>query len=431
MARAVRAWVALAAALALAPAEAGGQEPGPAAPAAEAAPPGQPSPAGPAAEPRDAEPSGEPAAPAPPPEPAAAKPSGAPAAPTQPPGEPAPSAPPARPAEAAPGKPGVLDSSHAAMEEQLRDLVDWLDRFFGDRRFLEFGPQRSTVRWRSEVRLTDEPHAYPHTTALVDFRLPAATAWLSRFHLVVAGDRVGDPEGAPGEAPPATELAAGQGRLELRYDLLRQPRTLFYLGGGVRFAWPPDPFVRVPLRQDFPLARSLLARFTPSFFWELSQGFGAAMQLDFDQAISRTSLIRLSGGMLVSEKSRGLEWGTSLELRTPISGWLAGALGGSVNGVERSPVAVEKYRVFGRLRGDVFRHWLFVEVEPEVVWPADPPRGYRTVLGVILRLEVLFVSEVKSSRPAPSAMPGAPAPGAAEPPPAAGAPDAPADVPWP
>jgi hypothetical protein len=296
-----------------------------------------------------------------------------------------------------------------------RDLVDWLDRFFGDRRYLEFGTQRSTVRWRSEVRLTDEPRAYPHTTALVDLRLPAATAWLSRAHIVVSGDRVAE-GGASDEGGPVTALAAGQGRLELRLDLLRQPGTLFYLGGGLRFAWPPDPFVRLRLRQDMPLATALLARVTPSVFWELRQGMGATMQLDLDRAVSRAAVVRVSGSVLASEKSRGLEWGTSLELLGQITARLAGALGGSARGAEKSPVAVDQFRVFGRLRRDVLRRWLFLELEPEVVWPVDPSGARRTVLGVILRLEVLFVSES-------GAEPASPAP--AEAPPEAPPPDAP------
>jgi len=312
----------------------------------------------------------------------------------------------------APVEAGLLDTSHAAVEERLRGLVDWLDRFFGDPRYLEFGPQRSTVRWRSEVRLTDEPRAYPRTTALVDLRLPAATAWLSRAHIVVSGDR--EAGGTPGDEGPVAELAAGQGRLELRFDLLRRPGTLFYLGGGVRFTWPPDPFVRLRLRQDLPLTASLLARFTPSAFWELQSGFGSSVQLDLDQAISRTALVRASGGMLSSEKSRGLEWGTSLELRGQITGRLVGALGGSLRGAERSPVAVEQYRAFARLRSDVLRRWLFMEMEPEVVWPAAPGGGYGTVLGVILRLEVLFASESGAPEPAAPA-PAAPAPAAAPP----------------
>jgi hypothetical protein len=351
--------------------------------------------------------------PEPPPSPSEAEPS--PASPPQgpgPTGEPPAAAPQPQPPEGR-REPGLLDTTHTAVEGSLGDLVDWLDRFFGDRRYLEFGPQRSTVRWRSEVRLTDEPRAYPHTTAMVDLRLPAASAWLSRAHLVVSGDRVAEGEGVPGDEGPVAELAAGQGRLELRYDLLRRPRTLFYLGGGLRFAWPLDPFVRLRLRQDLPLASTLLARFTPSAFWELRQGFGSTAQLDLDQALSRTWLVRASGGVLVSEKSRGLEWGTSLELLGQITGRLAGALGGSMRGAERSPVAVDQYRVFGRLRRDVLRHWLFLEVEPEVVWPAVPGAGYRTVLGVILRLEVLFVSETPAQGPA------------------AAKPEGPPEVPWP
>ncbi|HYQ81784.1 MAG TPA: hypothetical protein VEP68_09785, partial [Anaeromyxobacteraceae bacterium] len=262
MGTAVPASVALAALLAVAPATVRSQGPAPPAPSGTG-------PAEPGPKPAGAAP-GEPSPPAPPPaEPAAPAPPGEPPA-AQKPAEPAPAAPPAgqapSPPEAAPGKPGVIETSHAAAEEQLGDVVDWLDRFFGDRRYLEFGPQRSTVRWRSEVRLTDEPHAYPHTTALVDLRLPAASAWLSRFHLVLSGDRLPDEAGLPGDEGPATEVATDQGRLELRYDLVRRPRTLFYLGGGVRFAWPPDPFARFRLRQDLLLTRSLLARITPTTF---------------------------------------------------------------------------------------------------------------------------------------------------------------------
>lgn len=382
MARALPASVALAAMLALLPAGAHGQEAGP--------PPAPP---------------GEPESPAP----------GT--------GQPPPAA------EAAPPKPGALETSHAAVEEQLRDLVDWLDRFFGDRRYLEFGPQRSTVRWRSEVRLTDEPHAYPHTTGLVDLRLPAATAWLSRAHLVLSGDQLPG-EGAPGGEEPATEVTAGQGRLELRYDLLRRPGSLLYLGGGIRFAWPPDPFVRIRLRQDFHPARSLLARFTPTAFWELSQGLGGTLQLDLDQGIAGEAVLRASGGLLRSEKSRGLEWGTSLELRAPLERRLVGALGGSMRGVQQSAATVEQYRTYARLRADVFRQWLFAEVEPEMVFPANPAGGYRTILGVIVRLEVLFVSEITASPPPTVGIPTAPAvPAPVTPAPAAPGPAAPEAAP--
>ncbi len=320
--------------------------------------------------------------------------------------EPAP--PPAAVEEAEPpAEAGLLDSSHQAVQEGLGGLVDWLDRFFADPRYLEFGPQRSTLRWRSEVRLTDEPRAYPRTTALVDLRLPAAGQWLSRLHLVLAGE--GEAEGTPAASQGSlTEVSAGQGLLELRLDLVRRPATLFYLGSGVRLRWPPEPVTRLRLRQDVPLAASLLARFTPSAFWEQRQGFGASAQLDLDQAVAGTALVRASGSAMRSEKSRGLEWAASLEGRDQITPRTAVALGGSMRGAERSPVAVEQYRTFARLRRDVLRRWLFVEIEPEVVWPVTPAGTRLTILGVILRLEVLFEAESRPPGPAPTGEPAAP-----------------------
>lgn len=321
--------------------------------------------------------------------------------------EPAP--PPAAGEEAEPpAEAGLLDSSHQAVEESLGGLVDWLDHFFADPRYLEFGPQRSTLRWRSEVRLTDEPRAYPRTTALVDLRLPAAGRWLSRLHLVLAGEGEAEEATAASQGS-ATELSAGQGLLELRLDLVRRPGTLLYLGSGVRLRWPPEPVTRLRLRQDVPLATSLLARLTPSAFWEERQGFGASLQLDLDQAVARTALVRASGSAMRSENSRGLEWAASLEARDQIATRMAGALGGSMRGAERSPVAVEQYRAFARLRRDVLRRWLFLEVEPEVVWPVAPSGARLTVLGVILRLEVLFETEALPPEPAPPGESAAPA----------------------
>ena len=49
---------------------------------------------------------------------------------------------------------------------------------------------------------------------------------------------------------------------------------------------------------------------------------------------------------------------------------------------------MDSYRCYVRYRRQVWRPWLFVEVEPFVLWPRD--QGYQGVNGVTVRLETLF-----------------------------------------
>ena len=51
---------------------------------------------------------------------------------------------------------------------------------------------------------------------------------------------------------------------------------------------------------------------------------------------------------------------------------------------------VAVYRLFTRVRRDVWRRWLFLELEPEVSWPTAPPLGRHKEHAVTLRVEVAF-----------------------------------------
>jgi hypothetical protein len=74
----------------------------------------------------------------------------------------------------------------------------------------------------------------------------------------------------------------------------------------------------------------------------------------------------------------------------------------AIVGATRSPAHVERYRVYTRLRRDVYGGWAFVEVEPQIDWPADELTSLRSrVFSTTLRLELQFSSDGRRATPLP------------------------------
>ncbi|HYG68057.1 MAG TPA: hypothetical protein VD838_10375, partial [Anaeromyxobacteraceae bacterium] len=74
--------------------------------------------------------------------------------------------------------------------------------------------------------------------------------------------------------------------------------------------------------------------------------------------------------------------------------------GGIIGWTEPFPEVTQR-RIFLRFRRDVFRSWLFYELEPEVLWPVVDGRTQPRVLGIIGRLEFQFHGSEMLGRDAP------------------------------
>jgi hypothetical protein len=114
-----------------------------------------------------------------------------------------------------------------------------------------------------------------------------------------------------------------------------------------------------------------------------------------------STLARLSGSSTLTEKSRGIEWGGDLSLAATLKAHIGAQLGFGISGAERAPVDVDAYRFYLRLRRDLYRKWIFLELAPEYAWPWDPVHGRRGVWAVLLRLEVQFQGNEAPRAPPP------------------------------
>ena len=179
--------------------------------------------------------------------------------------------------------------------------------------------------------------------------------------------------------------------LELRFGAYHGIRSSVDLGAGILFRFPPGAFARIRYRVAIPIDDIMAVKLSSQVFWRTDMLFGTKLTSALEWPVAPSSMVRLGGtAQAAQQRTNGIEYGAELVFSHAFSPTAAVALGTDAVGASRSPVDFDKYRVYSRFRHDVFRRWLFVEVEPEVGWPWTPDRGRYRALAVTFRLEVQF-----------------------------------------
>jgi hypothetical protein len=298
------------------------------------------------------------------------------------------------PAPAPPGDGTTwVDASHRFLEKGLSGLTEEVDSFFGDERFFEAEQAGSFIHVRSEARTAEDRLIAFRVRALASVKLPALESWLTNARLVASGESQAAPAPQLSQDPanPAysPSLRAEQANLELRLDLYNTAPTVVDVGGGVRLRLPAEPFVRSRFRRRLDPGLGVTGRFAQAAFWTNREGFGESTDLDLLRPLGAHTLVRAAGEAVLTDISPGLTWtGEAGVVHEFGSLRTAAYLAGAANGHTRPVSLVDLYKVFLRLRRDVWRRWLFVEVEPEIGWPWTPERGRHRVLALTARLEV-------------------------------------------
>lgn len=335
-------------------------------------------------------------------------PPGTPSAPPPPSVDPPAGAPPA-PAAPAPDDSWV-DAGHSFVEQRIFAPVLRLDRFFSDERDIEHERAKSFLRWRSEVRFEEARGTRPAFTTGVraNLRLPGLNRQLRRLRLVIEGqtrDAISAlMPGEEGEPPPEEEV--GTGDAGLRFALWDTVVSHADLGGGILFRLPPGVFGRLRFRWAVPLGRRVLGRVAVSGFYRSDTEFGSSLSLEVERPISPMLVGRVGGSGTLTELSPGVEWGTEVALLAALGPRAGAHVGAAMSGATRGEIGIVdpatglthlrptpgigRYRLFARLRRDVYRRWLFLEIEPDVSWPWAPEVGREPTTSVVLRLEVQF-----------------------------------------
>jgi hypothetical protein len=292
----------------------------------------------------------------------------------------------------------AVDETHAGLERNILEQVIRLDSFFGNIKTENQQKAEYQLRLRNSLRLEQGGQVKTGATVRANLRLSRIN---ERLHLVVSGENEPGPfssslpedPGNPGydRSTPTTRMA----NTELRYDLVQTPSLNIFLGAGVRFSIPPEPFLRSRFQYSYKIGNASLLRCGETLFVKKYDVLGETTEIDLERLFNRSTLLRLANTGTVSSEIKGVEWGSELSLireLTPISGL---TLTGGVYGTTAVKDWVDSYRILARYRQSFLRNWLFYELEPEVSWPRRGDGNFSSTFAFTVRLEVMFQGKEK------------------------------------
>lgn len=287
-----------------------------------------------------------------------------------------------------------LDDSHTYLQGKIKGPTIWFDNFFGDPRVEDSEIPTSFIRFRAVSRYTEgEKLTFP-VRFLANLTLPKVN---QRLHLIFFGGNSQDAQQErSGDEIDSTLQEDGniedRTNLGLRYVFFDSLRSWFHFGGGVRLGWPVDYYGRMHYGRVLHRGKLNVIRFTEVVFWKSQAGFGETSRLDLERILSEKITGRLSFYGTFVENKDGLQWGTEVNLFRPFSPKAAMALDLGMYGVEKPSFKAIKYRLAIRYRQNIFRRWLFYEIEPEVNYYPGADHPDHTVGIITLVLEFQFVS---------------------------------------
>ena len=280
-----------------------------------------------------------------------------------------------------------VDESHAVVTNRAQALTEWMDAFFGD-------PNYNLEQAESFLRLelSGEWDEEDGTDAKIRLRGKVQLPRISRrLNLVFAGED-GD------------DLTDEERNQEDQVGLQYQVRT----GGRSRFdatiGWASGslrPGVRY--RNEGPINDLTTYRYIQRLQYEDGENFFTTGQVDLNHKLDELNILRWSNRAKWGEHTDGVEWRTRLTLRQardiharrPI----ALAYYGAINGVTRPDSFVKNYRLGVIWRRQVYRDFLFLEVEPTFNYRRRKVEDDREAAwGLMLRLEIALERDLRRIR---------------------------------
>lgn len=245
-----------------------------------------------------------------------------------------------------------MDSSHAYATNQAQALTEWMDSYFGDPNYdIERAESLLRLEWSNEW---DEEDRYNTNVRLRGkLQLPRVSKRLNLVFSGEDGDELSDDE------------RSQEDRVGLLYNVGEKDRSRVDLTVGLNWDGV-RPGIRY--RNQGPIGEKNRYRYTQRAQWETDEGFFTTGQINLDRALSESDLVRWSNRAIYGEETDGVEWRTRLSfnkrLRDPEKNHqLVVSYFGTIKG-ETDPSYVQNYSVGVLLRRQMYRRYLFVELEP-------------------------------------------------------------------
>lgn len=282
--------------------------------------------------------------------------------------------------------PGFIDAGHQWVCETVDQLAFQLDGFF--RTELSEGEfEASRIRVRGGYEFASHGRSEPVTRFKLQLRLPGTEKRL-RLFVDNFSQQQNEEDDSVADADPDQRdggLAGG-----FRYFLRVTDSIQTNIDAGVKFRYPPEPFVKLRARRTFPLSERWLIRPSQWFFWELDEGFGETTRLDVDRRCFETALLRFRQKATYSQTSNGLEFESAVIYYEQVRSDTGYRLSARIRGETKPQSVVTDYGIFAQWRQAIYKDWLILEIEPNIRFPRL--HDYEFSPGVAIVFEAVFSS---------------------------------------
>lgn len=276
------------------------------------------------------------------------------------------------------------DSSHAYVTDQVQALTVWMDNFFGDPTYdLEKPDSLVRLEWQNTL---DEEDGYKGRVRLRGkLHMPKISKRLNLIFSGKDGDKLGEDERKENTDVVGVQYSLGE---------LNRSRVDLTLDAGT---WDLRPGIRY--RNQGPISTYAGYRYTQRLEYKDGEGVYSTAEVNLDRVLNENSLLRWNNQVIYGEDTDGVEWRTQLSLgqrQRPQHKKHQLVIGyfGSVQGVT-DPDYIQNYRVGMVFRRQVYRPFLFAELEPSYNLRRDTPEQSRSsAWNIILRFEIVLQQEL-------------------------------------
>lgn len=289
------------------------------------------------------------------------------------------------------GDEALLDRTHARMSRTVCWPSQWFDRFFANPDDMLDDPASTLLRVIGGYRWQDNDDSGNEVRIRASVDLPNASR---RLRLTFRNDDdINEDFSAPTDTRPQDvgENEDSTFRAALNWAARQTERDNIDLEVGVRSE--VKTFVRGRYRIRLPMpGERWVFRFTESLYWIDGIGAGTQTRFEFDRPLARRTVLRLVTQGEHNEELADQELGWNLDQSAAIYVKLnsRAALQYSIGaqGYTDPSANVDVWRTSIRYRRNIWRPWLFWELEPFAFWPRFD--DYHGVSGVVFRLETQF-----------------------------------------
>ncbi len=278
-----------------------------------------------------------------------------------------------------------VDKSHSYIVNRADSLAGWMDNFFGDVRAEQEAPY-STLRLRWEPEW-DEAKKF---NSDIKLRGKVYLPQLNERVSLLFSDEDDNPTG---HDDLLIDRQDSPQDLSLQYNAKQKERYRIDFRVGLRSTLNLKTSVRY--KYEYPLQENLLGTFSEEVLYLGGDGLASKTRMELDKILSDELILQWHNKVGWAQDVDGLDWNSSLSLDKKLSDKKAFGYFVGLEGKTKPERYVTNYVAGVRYRQNIYRPWLFIEIQPSYRWFKDLPEDNREGAAVILfRLEAAFQKDL-------------------------------------